>query len=189
MRVVSPIKALPLALYVQLIGEDGSALGVPQKYLGLLGAETWYLTDSGAAWRGRFEYASTSCKWDRPKLLPNCGYRQGIFQAGYRYHSRVIGHTTDSDSQSFSVSLGLTQRSGTRWNAKVVHAKLDRYGGVDVYNPLTRGPSDYDSGEMSWDGKLLGQDVGLQLGFEHQSPATGSSSSGAFGFVQWRKAL
>jgi hypothetical protein len=188
-RLVSPFKALPVALYAQMIGEDNSSSGIPERYLGLFGAETWVLRESGATWRGRLEYASTSCKWDRPKLEPNCGYRQGIFQSGYRYHTRNIGHTTDSDSESVSLSLGLTTELGTRWVARVVQAKLDRNGGADNYNPLTQGPAKFDSGELTWAGRLFNQDLSARVGYERRVPVSGASHAGAFGFIQWRKGL
>lgn len=39
-RVVSPFKRVPLALYAQEIGEDNSSTGIPERYLGMFGAES-----------------------------------------------------------------------------------------------------------------------------------------------------
>jgi hypothetical protein len=188
LRVVSPFRALPVALYGEQIGEDGSNTGLPTRYLGLFGAEMWWLKDSGAVVRARIEYANTSCKWYAAAANADCAYRQGIFRAGYRYRGRNVGHTTDTDSESVSVSASLTRADGTRWAAQLRHAALDRYGAPDPFNTVTQGPSDFDSAEISWAGVLLKQNLALQLGYEKQEGAA-SDRTGLFGFIQWRKSL
>ena len=54
---------------------------------------------------------------------------------------------------------------------------------------ITAGPSGYQSLELTWQGKVLGQSLGAQLGYEKQSAAGTSGADGAYGFIQWRKAL
>ena len=73
----------------------------------------------GSTVRWHLEYANTNCKFTNPTVdlagFSNCAYRQGIFRAGYRFHGRNIGHTTDADSESVSIALTLrtaTERSG-----------------------------------------------------------------------------
>ena len=66
---------------------------------------------------------------------------------------------------------------------------LDRCCSVDPYNLLTKGPSDFESMELTWQGRLLGQSIGAQLGYEKQSPAGAGNADGVYGFIQWRKAL
>lgn len=187
-RLVSPFKSLPVALYAELIGEDSSDTTFPMRYLAEFGAEGWWFTESGAAWRTRLEYANTSCAWDEPGELPDCGYRNYLFWAGYRYRGRTIGHTTDSDSETWTLQLLRTASDGDRWGVVARHGELDRYGTPEQLNPVTYGPSDYDSLELSWNGLLWGQDIGLQLGFERQK-GDYVDESGAFGFIQWRKPL
>jgi hypothetical protein len=189
LRIVSPFRALPVAIYAQLIGEDNSDTGIPERYLGLFGAETWWMLDSGSVLRTRLEYANTKCKWYDSEEFFNCGYRQGIFNAGYRYRGRTIGHTTDSDSETTGLAISLTRADGSRWAARLRHGNLDRSGGVDIYNPVTQGPSTYKSGEFSWEGVALKQNLGLQLGYEKRSPVAGAKDSGVYGFIQWRKPL
>jgi hypothetical protein len=188
-RVVSPFRRLPLALYAQEIGEDNSATGIPERYLGLFGAETWFHLDSGSTLRARVEYSNNSCKWYNPSLEPNCAYRQGIFFAGYRYRSRNIGHTTDGDSETTSVTLALTRPDGDRWAVRVRQGRLDAYGPPEPYNPVSQGRSDFSSVEASWEGKIKRHDVSFQFGYEDQSPRSAGNARGIFGFVQWRKPL
>jgi hypothetical protein len=188
-RIVSPIKRLPLALYAQEIGEDNSSTGIPERYLGLFGAESWFHLDSGSTLRARVEYANTSCKWYNPSLEPNCAYRQAIFFAGYRYRNRNIGHTADGDSETTSATLTLTRANGDRWALRSRHGRLDAYGSPDPYNPVSQGRSRFSSIEASWEGAWKGQHIGAQLGYEKQSPRSSGNARGAFGFIQWRKPL
>jgi hypothetical protein len=188
MRLVSPFQSLPIALYTELIGEDGSDTRTPERYLAQFGAEAWWSTDSGSTWRTRLEYASTFCKWDRPEWGPDCAYHQALFWAGYRYHGRNIGHTTDGDSQTWMLQMFRTSLDGERWGLVLRHGTLDSLGTPDPWNLVTYGPSDYNSLELSWNGLLWGQDFGIQLGYQDQD-GTYVNNSGAFGFIQWRKPL
>jgi len=188
-RIVSPFKRLPLALYGQEIGEDNSSTGIPERYLGLFGAETWFLLDSGSTFRARIEYANNSCKWYNPSVEPNCAYRQTIFFAGYRYRGRNIGHTADGDSETTSVTIALTRPDGDRWATRVRRGRLDPHGAPDIYNPVSLGRSSFHSVEVSWEGEIRGQHFAAQTGYEHQSPRGAGNARGAFGFIQWRKPL
>ncbi len=187
-RIISPIKRLPLALYAQMIGEDGSSSGIPERDLGLFGAETWVMFDSGARLAASLEYSNTSCKWDDPQPNANCAYRQNIYFAGYRYRGRAIGHTTDSDSEMVSADLRLTRGNGQEWGISAKKASLDRYGGVDVYNSVTQGRGDYKALELRWRGKTWGEDLSVQIGYEAAS-AGARDDDGVFGFVSWQRSL
>jgi hypothetical protein len=189
LKLVSPFKSLPLALDAQLIGEDNSSSYIPERYLAQFGAESWALLDSGSVIRVRVEYANTKCKWDKVEVDANCAYRQAIFFAGYRYYSRNVGSSTDADSETTSATVSLIRSDGQRWRAQLRHGRLDRYSPADPYNPLTKGTSDYDSAELSWEGVAWTQNLGFQLGYENQSGSLANDHSGVFGFIQWRKAL
>jgi hypothetical protein len=189
MRVVSPFKRVPLALHAQLIGEDNSSTGIPERYLAQFGADSWFMLDSGSVLRAHLEYANINCKWYNPSEDPNCAYRQGIFFAGYRYRGRNIGHTTDSDSETTSIGVSLTGHQGDKWGLLVRHGRLDAHGAADPYNPISQGRSDFDSLQVSWEGEVQGQSLGVQLGYEHQKPATAGDARGVFGFIRWRRLL
>ncbi len=78
-RVVSPFKAFPVAVYAQEIGEDNSSTGIPERYLALFGGETWFLLDSGSVLRAHVEYANTKVKWYDSEIEYDWAYRQGHF--------------------------------------------------------------------------------------------------------------
>jgi hypothetical protein len=188
-RVVSPFKALPIALYGQEIGEDNSSTGIPERYLGLFGGELWFMLGTGSVLRTHVEYANTKVKWYNRQIEYDVAYVQGIFTEGYRYRGRNIGHTTDGDSESASVTLSLTTGEGHRWAAQLRKGRLDRCCTADYNNLISSGPSDYQSGQISWEGDLHAYGVGIQLGYEKQKPASAGDAKGVFGFVQIRKKL
>ena len=188
-RITSPFRALPVAIYSQMIAEDSGTGIIPSRYLALFGTEVWGYLDDGAVWRSQLEYAATSCKWYAPAANADCAYRQHIFWAGYRYRGENIGHPADSDSETLALRFALTRASGETWSIKLRHARLDAYGAVDNYNPVTRGPSTYEAGELGWQGTLWGQDLRLQLGYERQATPTPVRQDGPYGYLQWRRAL
>jgi hypothetical protein len=188
-RIVSPFKAVPLAVYGQEIGEDNSDTGIPERYLGLFGAESWHMLESGAVLRAQIEYANTKVKWYNRTIEPDVAYRQAIFFAGYRYRNRNIGHTSDADSETTAMRMSLTTLEGDQWMAQYRHGRLDRCCGIDPYDAISAGPSRYNSFELRWEGIVAGQRIGAQFGYEKQAPSSAGDAKGAFGFIQWRKSL
>jgi hypothetical protein len=188
-RVVSPFKPLPIAIYGQQIGEDNSSTGIPERYLALYGGEMWIMLGTGSVLRAHVEYANTKVKWYNSEIEYDVAYRQGIFHEGYRYRSRNIGHTTDGDSETTSFMLSLTTGEGHRWAVQARRGRLDRCCLPGANNLISNGPSDYKSGQVSWEGDIRGYGVGLQLGYEDQKPASAGTGNGAFGFLQVRKRL
>ncbi len=189
-RIVSPFKPLPIAIYGQEIGEDNSSTGIPERYLALFGGEMWFMLSSGSVLRTHLEYANTKVKWYNRQEEFNVAYRQYIFFGGYRYRGRNIGHTTDADSETASIGLSLTKSDGDRWSLLYRHGALDRDGSVDLYNTITAGRSTYKSLQLDWDGRMGADNrLGLQLGYEKQAPSSAGDAKGLFGFIQWRRAL
>jgi hypothetical protein len=183
-RIVSPFNPLPVAVYAQEIGEDNSSSGVPERYLGLFGAETWFLLRSGSVMRAHVEYANTKVKWYDSELEYDTSYVQSIFFEGYRFRGRNIGHTTDGDSESVSVMLSLTTGKGNRWGALVRRGRLDRCCTPGANSTISFGPSRYNSAEVQWEGPIRGFDVGVHFGYEKQSPDAAGDADGAFGFLR-----
>jgi hypothetical protein len=189
LRVVSPFKPLPIALYAQEIGEDNSSTGIPERYLGLFGGEMWVMLKTGSVLRTHIEYANTKVKWYSRTEEFNWAYRQNIFFAGYRFRGRNIGHATDADSETTSIGLSLTTGEGHRWSLLHRRGVLDRDGSIDSFNQITAGRSTYSSTQFSWDGKFSKSGIGLQLGYEKQAPRSAGDAKGMFGFLQWRREL
>jgi hypothetical protein len=190
LRLVSPFRPLPIAVYAQEIGEDNSSSGIPERYLGRFGGEMWFMLGSGSVLRAHADYSNTKAKWYQSRDNFDAAYRNGIFFAGYRYRGRNIGDSTDSDSETATLGMSLTTGEGDRWSAQYRHGSLDRAGTEDPYNTVTDGRSRYSAVQLGWEGEIgAGNRLDLQLGHEKQSPSSAGDADGLFGFIQWRRQL
>jgi hypothetical protein len=182
MRLRSPWKALPIALYGQMIGED-EAGGLPSRFLGLFGFETWRSSPWGG-YRLRAEYANTACEFSRQMQLYNCAYRNGIYPQGYTYRGRVIGHSLDNDSRMFSVSGLLTRPNGDLFSFEVRHAKLNRDGtGTHAISDV---PADLDNVELRYSMVFGFGRVSIGLGYDDRS-ALADTASDVNGYLSWQQ--
>ena len=97
----------PWAIYAQAIGDDESD-GIPTKYIGMAGIETWGLTGIGSNYRLFVEASNTTWRFHQPgskrekgedsRNNYNGAYEHSVFRTGYRYRERPIGYPTDNDS-------------------------------------------------------------------------------------------
>jgi hypothetical protein len=128
----------PGAVYAQLIGED-EAGGLPSKYFGLAGIETWGAwQNTDASWRAFLEVADT-----RTGLLSdhtyNTTYNHGIYQSGYRYRDKSLGHGADNDSTIVTLGLLLSDRREHEWLLTGRQAQFNRDdGGLNPFSPRHR---------------------------------------------------
>jgi len=190
LRWNSPIGSWPYAIYSQFIGEDESGY-TPAKFLAQFGIETWKPLAGGGLVQGFVEYADTSCSAVSGKgPYFDCSYTQGLFNIeGYRYHGRVIGHTTDQDSRSGAIGATYTAVDGSLWTATLRAALLNREGIPNSTDTVSAGPADYGAMEFGWRGKWLGQNLDVDLGVESFEPDGASRDVSAFGFVRWSYAF
>jgi len=182
----SPIGNWPYAIYSQMIGEDESSY-LPVKYLAQFGAETWKPLADGGLVQGFAEYASTTCSANTSRgPYYNCAYHQGRFNVeGYRYHGRSIGHTTDSDAESYALGAIVSTPGGQVWTATARNVILNR-AGADVLNTVSKVAAKYDALELGWKGTLFGQRISVDLGAESLEPRGGERDVEPFGFVGWQ---
>jgi len=181
MRVRSPWKKLPLVFYTQWIGED-EAGGLPSKFLGQFGLETWGSTGFGS-WRARFEYSDTTCVFTSDEPEYNCAYRNGIYPQGYTYRGRIIGHSMDNDSRMYSLGGILTLNKGDVLSLTLRKTELNRDGGPHA---ITSVPLDVDNVELRYS-RALGMGR-LELGLGYEDPGISSDSgSGVRGFARWQQ--
>jgi hypothetical protein len=186
MRWNSPIGEGPYAIYAQYIGEDESSY-LPAKYIAQMGLEGWKPFANGNYLQWYAEYANTICS-ALSSSGPYYGYAYNQVQfnvEGYRYRGRVIGHTTDADSESYVVGLRLSEQGGGFWalTARAARLNLD---GVDVRNTVSQSPAKYAALEFGWRGRLFGGAVGIELGVESYQPENGDRDVEPFGQVEWR---
>jgi hypothetical protein len=181
MRLRSPWKPLPLVFYTQWIGED-EAGGLPSKFLGQFGLETWGSTGIGG-WRARFEYSDTACSFSREEPEYNCAYRNSIYPQGYTYRGRIIGHSMDNDGRMYTFGGILTLTRGDVVSVTLRRAELNRDGGPHT---ITEVPLDVDNVELRYArGVGLGS---ISIGIGYSDPAiSAESSTGVHGFVTWQQ--
>ncbi len=137
LRWVSPFTDHPYAIYGEVIGED-EAGGLPSKRIGLFGIETWgYLKD--ATFHLHLEYADTAVRGFYADPEFNIAYEHGIYQTGYRYRGRSIGHAMDNDGQMFSAGVTIITEEGQYWNLLMRFMDLNRDGvGTNSVSPVAR---------------------------------------------------
>lgn len=176
----------PSAFYLQGIAED-EAGGYPSRYMALVGIETSGYIKNRWSYRWYAELAGTSCDFVKTDLW-NCSYNHGIYETGYRYHDRAIGHGLDNDSQVVSTGFVLVSQKDTQWHALIRTGDINRGGPLDNRNSLTPYPVELNSIDLTHTrpvGKLGWLDIGL--GYERLGDGlTGDDTSDARGFITWR---
>jgi hypothetical protein len=176
----------PVALYGQFIGED-EAGGFPSRYLGQLGVEwSGYIFDR---WSSRIfaEYSGTSCQFHESSKRYNCGYNHSIYETGYRYKERGIGHGADNDAELFSAGLLLVDADDTQWRALLRFGELNAGGTPDIRNTLTPTPQDIASIDVSHSRAFSYGVIDIGVGYESiDDLASDSSTSDGRLYLQWR---
>jgi hypothetical protein len=181
MRLRSPWRKLPLAFYTQWIGED-EAGGLPSKFLGQFGLETWGSSRFGG-WRARFEYADTVCNFSREQPEYNCAYRNSIYPQGYAYRGRIIGSSMDNDSRIYSFGGVLNRENGEVVSLTIRRVELNRDGGPHAISDV---PLDVDNVELRYSRGLGGGKISAGIGYSDPSNGT-QASSRVHGFVAWQQ--
>jgi Capsule assembly protein Wzi len=181
LRLRSPWLALPLAIYSQWIGED-EAGGLPSKFLGLLGAETWTSTRFGMI-RVRGEYADTTCEFTRQDPQFNCAYRNAIYPQGYAYRGRIIGDAMDNDSRSYSLAGLVNRPNGDVLSVLLRRLEINRDGGPHAISAV---PLDLDNVELRYSRVFGFGKVSVGLGYDDRTSTLDSGTS-VRGFLTWQQ--
>ena len=176
---------VPFAAYGQFIGED-EAGGLPSRYLVQSGVETHGTWNEAWSYRLFVELAGTSCDFIKQDLY-NCGYNHSIYESGYRYRGRVIGHPADNDARLFSAGLMLSAAEGGSWWAVARAGELNRGGPPDPRQSLTPTPQDIVSLDLHHARTLPYGVLEIGAGIERIDDAASPSATtdGRF-FIQWR---
>jgi len=184
----SPIGDWPYSVYSQMIGEDESSY-TPAKYIAQHGIEMWKPVTDGGLLQVFIEYSTTTCSASTSRgPYYNCAYNQGLFDVeGYRYKGRVIGNSTDRDSENYSLGATFTTAGGELWSATARTSRLNRDDFDDVRNTVASLPTDYGALEFGWKGRLFGEPIQVDMGVESQVPVHGAGEreTQAFGFIRW----
>jgi len=175
----------PSAFYAQAIGED-EAGGFPSRYLGQLGIETSGYFRDRWSYRWYAELAGTSCDFIKDDIW-NCAYNHGIYETGYRYRGRAIGHGAESDSRIVSTGIVLVSTEDIQWHAVLRLGDLNRAGELDARNTLTATALELSSIDLTHSRDLGNGRLQLGIGYEQlKDPATGVDNGDTRAFVSWR---
>jgi len=136
LRWTTRLFAMPFAVYGQFIGED-EAGGLPSRYLGQLGIEGTGVLRRVWSWRWFAEFAGTSCQFYESSERFNCAYNNSIYQTGYRYRGRSVGHAADNDARLITLGLIALDNNETEWGATFRAGRLNRGGPLDLRHSLT----------------------------------------------------
>jgi len=173
------------AIYGQAIGED-EAGGFPSRYLAQLGAESSGMIGDRWSYRWYAELAATSCDAVKEEIF-NCAYNHSIYETGYRYRGRVVGHGADNDSRIVSAGLILVNDQETQWHALFRYGALNRGGAPDPRNSLTPTRQDIASVDLVHSRILKFGWIEVGLGFERtEDKVSGETSNDGRAFLQWR---
>jgi hypothetical protein len=184
-RYASPIGDLPYALYLQVTGED-EAGGLPSKLLGLFGVEHWGLW-GGKSYRVHAEVTDTSCSFANDPEF-NCAYESSIYQTGYRYRGRSIGHSLEQDARGVSIGGLVIPEQGREWRGTLRFAKLNRGGAPSPTNTLTPTAKDLINIEVSHQRATPWGLLEVGAGVDRLDDAVaGGSQTDARAFLRWQQ--
>ena len=175
----------PMAIYAQIIGED-EAGGFPSRYMGMGGVElTAWSKFGGTSFRWFAEVASVSCDAFKSNPSYNCAYNHSIYQTGYRYRGRVVGHGAEGGALITSLGMVMATAGGNHFSALVRSGELNKGGRAN--NTLTPIPLDIVSADLSYSHNWPNQRLEVGLGYEElDDPASGVVDNDVRAFIQWR---
>jgi hypothetical protein len=177
----------PIALYGQVVGEDEDKF-LPNALMFQYGIEIWKkLSDSTI--RLFLEYADLTTHWwtdrDYSENSPyNISYNHHIYNDGYRYHGRPIGHWADQDSRILSFGGLLLRNNGIGWGFTGRNGDLneDGAGQSSVSNGIAGSYSSFDI-YNSREYQTYDLSINTSIGWESIKPSNKSRDDGLTAFV------
>ena len=182
-------RQIPMALYMQWTAEDTRDTGGSlHQWLRQVGVEYWG-TIGDASHRTHIEIGDTLARFGglgEGRPAPNSAYNHGIFQTGYRYNGRSIGHPMDGDGLSFSLGSTLVQSAGHTWNLSLRHMEINRIGGPDSRHTLSATPQELTDIQISHERLTAYGRIYAGIGYSRlDDELTGLTSSEVSGFLRW----
>jgi len=180
---------IPVALYMQWIAEDTRRTGAQlHQWMEQVGVEFWG-SIGDATHRTHFEIVNSAGRLGalgEGSQVPNSAYNNAIFQTGYRYKGRVIGHGMDGDGLSYSIGSTLVQPEGHTWNFSVRHIDINRLGDPDPRHSLSPTPQNLIDAQVSYNRVTRFGRVYLGLGYARlEDELTQTNDSDVSGFIRW----
>jgi hypothetical protein len=117
----------------------------------------------------------------------NGAYRHGIYQSGYNYYRRIIGHGLDNDAYVYSAGFVVVNDTGNAWQVVGRVGDLNRGGGTDEQHSVSTEPADLASIDIQYSFLTRFGTFDIGAGFERREVvATGEETSDTRGFLSWR---
>ncbi len=180
-----PNLEIGLSRTAQWCGEDEQN-GLPSGHLAQIGLETWNAWgEDGASYRVHAEDNEPTCSAITDSD-PNfgCAYNHHIYEDGYRYRGRVVGHSADGDS--VVVSLGGLLFTAQGYSRQLLARRAEINRSNDARHSLSPVQRDIFTLELSHTRVFLAGDLMLGLGTEYgEVTATGKDIDETRAFVQW----
>ena len=146
-RVTNRWFGTPVAFYVSGTAQD-EAGGLPSVWMAQGGVEGSGFIRSRWSYRWFLEVAYNACDALKTDQRFNCAYNHSIYETGYRYYDRIIGHGAENDARIGSLGVILTNSDATTWEFLFRTGELNRGGAPDVRNTLTPAPQDIMSADI-----------------------------------------
>ena len=171
------------ALYGQVVGEDEDKF-LPNCLMFQYGIEAWTNLE-GSTLRVFAEFVDlTSHWWTDDSRTRNITYGHHIYNDGYRYRGRPVGHWADQDSQILSIGVLLHQVDGIGWAAigRIGDLNEDGIGESTVANGTT---SEYFSFDIlnSREYPNYNLSVSTSIGWESIEPMGRGTEDGLAGYM------
>ena len=182
-------KRIPVALYMQWIAEDTRDTGGSlHQWLRQVGIEYWG-SIGGVTHRTHLEIGDTLARGGglgEGAPWPNSAYNHFIFQTGYRYNGRSLGHSMDGDGLSYSIGSTLVQSAGHTWNLSLRYMEINRSGAPDTFHTLSPTPQDFMDIQLSYE-RLTGFGrIYAGIGYSTlDDEVSGTTTSDSIAFLRW----
>ena len=146
-------------------------------------------TIGGASHRTHIEVGDTLARGGgigEGSAVPNSAYNHSIFQTGYRYNGRSIGHSMDGDGLSYSLGSTLVQSAGHTWNLSLRHIEINRAGVPDTRHSLSPTPQEYTDIQLSYERLTAVGRFYAGIGYSRlDDEVSGLTTSDSSGFLRW----
>jgi len=116
---------------------------------------------------------------------PNWTGINGIYQSGYTYRGRIIGHGLDNDALVYSAGVVVVSAEGNSWQVLGRIGDLNRVG-PELQHSVAQVPTEMASIDIQHTRTTKIGQFNIGLGFERREDmATGANTRDARGFLQW----
>ena len=177
----------PLSFYGQMIGEDEADM-LPSNFLAQFGIEGSGISRDQTSFRWFVEWAATSCDAIQGTVRYGCGYRHTIYQSGYTYYRRIIGHSLDNDGRVISAGIVVVTEPGNTWHVLGRVGDVNRVGS-DARHSVSIEPADLASVDIQHTRNTRYGRFDIGVGFERrEDKATGVNTRDTRGYLQWQAA-